>query len=105
MKLIPLILSALLLSLPILHAADPIRVACVGDSITQGAGAGAGMSYPSQLQTLLGEQYKVGNFGVSGRTLMQKGDHPYRKEGKYQQALEMLPQMVVIMLGTNDSKP
>jgi len=105
MKPLLRILSALLLFLPILRAADPIRVACVGDSITQGAGAGNGMSYPSQLQTVLGEGYKVGNFGVSGRTLMQSGDHPYRKEAKYQQALEMLPQVVVIMLGTNDSKP
>lgn len=60
MKPLLRILSALLLFLPILRAADPIRVACVGDSITQGAGAGNGMSYPSQLQTVLGEGYKVG---------------------------------------------
>lgn len=83
----------------------PVRVACVGDSITQGSGAAKGMSYPSQLQTLLGESWVVGNFGVSGRTLLKKGDHPYWNEGAYQKALGFKPDVVIIMLGTNDTKP
>jgi lysophospholipase L1-like esterase len=87
------------------RAAETIKVACVGDSITQGAGAKSGQSYPSQLQALLGDKYKVGNFGVSGRTLLKKGDFPYWKEKKYQDALAMEPAIVVIMLGTNDTKP
>ena len=87
------------------RAAEPIKVACVGDSITQGAGASKGKSYPSQLQELLGEKYKVGNYGVSGRTLLRKGDAPYWKEKAYQNALGMNPDVVVIMLGTNDTKP
>ena len=87
------------------RAAEPIKVACVGDSITQGAGAKSGQSYPSQLQALLGEGYQVGNFGVSGRTLLKKGDFPYWKEKKYQAALAMEPAIVIIMLGTNDTKP
>lgn len=87
------------------RAAEPIKVACVGDSITQGAGASKGKSYPSQLQELLGEKYKVGNYGVSGRTLLRKGDAPYWKEKAYQNALGMNPDIVVIMLGTNDTKP
>jgi lysophospholipase L1-like esterase len=57
------------------------------------------------LQALLGDKYKVGNFGVSGRTLLKKGDFPYWKEKKYQEALAMEPAIVVIMLGTNDTKP
>ena len=97
---------AALFSLLSVRAADaPIKVACVGDSITEGAGAERGKSYPDQLQALLGEKYKVGNFGVSGRTLLQKGDLPYRKEKKYQAALAMQPDIVIIMLGTNDTKP
>ena len=87
------------------RAAEPVNVACVGDSITQGAGAQKGKSYPAQLQGLLGEGYQVGNFGVSGRTLLKKGDFPYWKEKKYQEALAMEPAIVVIMLGTNDTKP
>ena len=93
------------LSLMTAHAAEPIKVACVGDSITQGVGAKPGQSYPSQLQALLGDGYKVGNFGVSGRTLLKQGDFPYWKENKYKAALAMEPAIVIIMLGTNDTKP
>lgn len=83
----------------------PVRVACIGDSITQGSGADKGKSYPSQLQELLGKSWEVGNFGVSGRTLLKKGDYPYWKEGAYQKALTFKPDVVIIMLGTNDTKP
>ena len=99
----PLFLA--LLSLMTAHAAEPIKIACVGDSITQGVGAKSGQSYPAQLQALLGDGYKVGNFGVSGRTLLKQGDFPYWKENKYKAALAMEPAIVIIMLGTNDTKP
>jgi lysophospholipase L1-like esterase len=81
------------------------RIACVGDSITAGSGAEPGKSYPSQLQALLGDKWNVGNFGVSGRTLLKKGDFPYWNEKAYQNALAFNPDVVVIMLGTNDTKP
>jgi len=90
---------------PAVASGAKIRVACVGDSITQGAGADAGKSYPSQLQEILGPKYEVGNFGVSGRTLLNKGDLPYTKEPAYQQARDFKPDAVIIMLGTNDTKP
>lgn len=83
----------------------PVRVACIGDSITEGSGAAKGMSYPAQLQKLLGPSWKIGNFGVSGRTLLKKGDFPYWKEKAYQEALRFKPDVVIIMLGTNDTKP
>ena len=82
----------------------PVRVACVGDSITQGSGTG-GNPYPKQLQELLGAEWKVENFGVSGRTLLRKGDYPYWKEDAYRKALAFQPQVVIIKLGTNDTKP
>ncbi len=82
-----------------------VKVACIGDSITQGSGAEPGRSYPSQLQELLGEGWKVGNFGVGGRTLLKKGDYPYWREKAYQDALAFAPDVVIIMLGTNDTKP
>ncbi|MCW1914324.1 GDSL-type esterase/lipase family protein [Luteolibacter sp. GHJ8] len=83
----------------------PVRVSCIGDSITEGSGAAPGKAYPSQLQELLGDKWKVTNFGISGRTLLKNGDFPYWKEEKYQFALKSEPDVVIIMLGTNDTKP
>lgn len=83
---------------------EPVRVACVGDSITQGSGT-KGNPYPAQLQKMLGDKWNVGNFGVSGRTLLRKGDFPYWNENAYQNALAFKPDVVIIMLGTNDTKP
>ncbi len=82
-----------------------IQLACIGDSITQGAGADPGKSYPSQLQILLGPKWDVRNVGLSGRTLLKKGDFPYWNEQYYKEALAKLPDVVIIMLGTNDTKP
>lgn len=81
----------------------PIRVVCVGDSITEGKSLGK-RTYPNQLQEMLGDKWKVANFGVSGRTLLKKGDFPYWSEKAYKNALESDPQVVIIMLGTNDAK-
>src|SRR6201999_1364973 len=64
----------------------PIKVACVGDSITQGAGAGPGKSYPDQLQGLLGDKWVVKNYGVGGRTMLKKGEAPRGKGRQVQQA-------------------
>lgn len=88
-------------------AAGKIRVACVGDSITYGAGVEKREmnSYPAVLQKLLGESYEVKNFGVSGATLLKSGDKPYWKESAFQSATEFAPNIVVIKLGTNDTKP
>jgi lysophospholipase L1-like esterase len=58
----------------------PTRVACVGDSIT------AITRYPSDLQSFLGPNYSVKNFGVNGSTVL----------------LNFKPNIVIIMLGTND---
>lgn len=84
-----------------------IKVACVGNSITEGYGLAhpETESYPTILQNMLGDQYEVRNFGVSARTLMQKGNRPYMKEQKFKDAQAYLPDIVTIKLGTNDSKP
>jgi acyl-CoA thioesterase-1 len=87
--------------------AVPLKVACVGDSITEGSGLSnpSTESYPAKLQRLLGANYQVRNFGVSGRTLLKKGDFPYWNEGAYTQSRNFAPDVVIIKLGTNDSKP
>jgi lysophospholipase L1-like esterase len=83
------------------------KVACVGDSITFGASIKdrKNNSYPCQLGKILGDGWTVRNFGVSGATLLKKGDKPYWKKRAYKNALNYKPNVVVIMLGTNDSKP
>jgi lysophospholipase L1-like esterase len=86
---------------------DAIRVACIGNSITDGFGIDMAdqKGYPAQLQKKLGEGYHVENFGVSSRTLLNKGDYPYMKEEAWHDALTFNPNVVIVKLGTNDSKP
>ena len=98
-------LSAWLDKLPA-PAPDAVRVACIGDSITDGHGIDLRdvNGYPAQMQKMLGSGYNVKNFGLSARTLMNSGDLPYMNESIWQDALAFNPDIVVIMLGTNDSK-
>ncbi len=86
---------------------DAIRVACIGNSITDGHGIDLAPAngYPAQLQKLLGDGYWVKNFGVSARTMLNKGDYPYMNEMAWRDALAFKPDVVIIKLGTNDSKP
>ena len=61
-----LIVISLLLSVTMWaqKSSKPIRVSCIGNSITYGTGLQNPEkdSYPSQLQNLLGPQYEVGRF-------------------------------------------
>lgn len=88
------------------EAPGPVRVACVGDSITYGHGISSRSenSYPAQLGSLLGEGYQVENFGSPGSTVQTDTDQPFRENALYQQSLEYDADIVVLMMGTNDSK-
>ena len=83
-----------------------IRVACVGDSITYGLGIEnwPQNNYPTVLEHLLGTEYQVNNFGESGRCVQETADKPYVKEKSYTKSLTYEPDIVVFMMGTNDSK-
>jgi lysophospholipase L1-like esterase len=78
--------------------ANLTRIACLGDSITEAS------EYPSDLQTLLGANYTVENFGVTGATVLLDTDRPYLNQVAFQQANAFQPNVVVIMLGTNDAR-
>lgn len=88
-------------------AAQPsiVRIACVGDSITYGYGLARRDtdSYPAVLARTLGSRYTIGNFGVSGATLLKKGRLPYWDQPAFRTASEFQAQIVVIKLGTNDA--
>ncbi len=83
---------------PISQIEHPIRVACVGDSITEFSG------YTTVLAHMLGKNYSVGNFGVSGSTVSLHTDKPYMAQPKFLAAENFQPQIVIIMLGTNDAR-
>lgn len=94
-------------------ARAPTHVACVGDSITAGVGASSSnTNYPAALQTLFGSSVKVMNFGHSGATMLSVGDLPYQQQSEYTAATSFVSGAgvsavvdVILMLGTNDSKP
>ena len=88
------------------HEKNIVKIACVGNSITYGAGMAdrENNAYPTQLQNMLGDAYEVENFGVSGRTLLKKGDLPYWETQEYRKALDYNADIVFIKLGTNDAK-
>lgn len=84
------------------------RIACIGDSITFGAGVSKTRktaAWTAVWQKSLGESFQVLNYGVSGATLQREGDFPYRKVGYLKRLGKAQPELIVLMLGTNDSKP
>lgn len=88
------------------YAKDRIKVACFGNSITEGSGVADRISdsYPGVLQTLLGDDYEVRNFGISGYTLMMRSDRPLMRTDLFRRALAWNPDIVTIKLGSNDAK-
>lgn len=100
-----LLLILLIIAGSELFAQRKIKVAALGDSVTEGLGLKAGESYPSVLQSLLGEGYKVGNFGHSGATLLREGHNPYSRTRKFSEAVAFRGDIAVIHLGLNDTDP
>lgn len=81
-----------------------IKVACIGDSITNGGGKNQSSFYPTQLDILLGDGFQVLNCGESGATMQSDGNKPYWYQKDLHNVFVYMPDIVVIMLGTNDSK-
>ncbi len=77
-----------------------VRVACVGDSLTQSSW------YPTDLSEVLGTgKYLVSNFGAGSTTILLSSETPYMNNTRFRSALEFAPNVVIIMLGTNDAQP
>ncbi len=117
MRALPVPSLSILLLASAAHAEPrkPTHVACVGDSITAGAGSSSpSKNYVEQLQGLLGSDVQVENFGRSGATMLSAGfgDLPYDDQVEYTNATSFVTNAganavvsVVIVLGANDSKP
>lgn len=88
----------------LLNKKDKIKVACVGDSITEGWRSSNPElhSYPAVLQTLLGERFEITNYGIGGSTVMRCSDMPYRDKWGYINSIADCPDLVILMMGTND---
>ena len=97
-------------------ACKPIRIACVGDSLTRGDGSherrqqknlkGRG-NFPKYLDSLLNEekgQFIVRNFGHGGTTACNTSDSPFIQTREFRRAVRFRPHLLVLMLGTNDAK-
>lgn len=82
------------------------RVACIGDSITWGFTLlnPWKQSYPALLQQMVGEEYEVRNFGYNDASARFDADTPYVRKGVYRKSLAWNPDLVLLMLGTNDTK-
>ncbi|MEI7956491.1 MAG: GDSL-type esterase/lipase family protein, partial [Verrucomicrobiota bacterium] len=85
---------------PAIKDGMPVKLSCVGDSITGGFGVTKGMSWPDQISKMLGGTCQVGNFGLGGTYL-----RAYQSTEYYLNAKKFNPDVVVIMLGTNDVRP
>ncbi len=83
-----------------------VKVACVGDSITRGTFVWRRKkhSYPAQLQALLGDRFCVRNFGVNGHAAQRSADRPYWNSDEFASSGAFDPDIVLIMLGTNDAR-
>src|SRR5690606_16742137 len=89
------------------YAQKKIKVATIGDSVTEGAGLQdpSSTSYPAVLQRLLGDAYQVENFGHSGATLLRQGHNPYIKTQRFRKARAFQADIAIIHLGLNDTDP
>ena len=92
-----------------------VKIAFIGDSITQGTGASnqPTMGYPGQLSRLLdSSKYTVGNFGKASSYALPadnkynvKNKTPelsYKNTQQYKDSIAFEPDVVVMMLGIND---
>jgi acyl-CoA thioesterase-1 len=82
------------------------KIACVGDSITYGTLVRGRRKncYPAQLEKLLGVTWSARNFGANGRAMQKAADLPYWEHKYFRLSSDFGPDIVLIMLGTNDSR-
>ncbi len=89
----------------------PLRIVCLGDSITQGFGlvdaegkqAMNKLGYPAKLGALLGTQAVVKVYGAGGTTYFRQADHPFEKTAWIAYFQTWKPNVVTLAFGTNCS--
>lgn len=83
-----------------------LKVACIGDSTTYGHGIKnwKNNNYPVMLEKELGDKYCVANFGMNGSCAQSFSDQPYEESDIFKDSIEFDADIIIFMLGTNDSK-
>ena len=90
----------------IMRVGAPVTIVTIGNSITAGySNTSSYWAWPAQLSRMLGPDYEVKNYAVSGTTMNQHVDASYRKTGNYPKAKAANPDILVIGHGTNDANP
>ena len=84
--------------------AAPLRISCVGDSITYGFGLANRdeTCWTVLLASLLPEGSETANFGVSGSCAMSSSAFPWEQTAQAQLFRTSEEDLVLVMLGTND---
>lgn len=95
------------LSYPIV-VKEKYHLACVGDSLTKGHNW-PNQSYPTYLSQSVSSDYQVGNYGENGISITGYGgswndpNKSYIKQTFYTNSLAFAPDIIAMMLGTNDA--
>ena len=88
-----------------LASVRPLRITCVGASDVSSPTPYGTPNWPDYIAPMLGYEYTITNCGASGTTMIQDGNAPYWNTPQYTNGLNSSPDIVIIMLGSNDSKP
>lgn len=89
------------------YQAHSTRLACIGNSITQytaQANTNPKDAYPVKVGEMLGPDWYAVNKGRSGAYMQKSSPSPYWGTGLLKQVLDFKPNVVTIMLGTNDAR-
>jgi lysophospholipase L1-like esterase len=109
LEVLPILLFLLIISTTVTSSvyfitkntsSEKTRIACVGDSLTAASG------YPYYLWMQMGlENSSIRNFGHGSTTISLNTETPYMETDEFQKAIDFQPNIVIIMLGTNDAQP
>ncbi len=80
-----------------------VKIACIGNSITNGFFMESHENYPAILGQKLGPTYSVINYGYPGSTVLKNTNNSYWDGVEHGSSIWSYPDVAVILFGTNDT--